>query len=187
MADKKQTRERIALGVLLAVAILVWFFYARSNAAVSGYSSGSGPYTPINAQDFGVVLIGLEKAQSTEYKSNGRNIFVAGAVPVETAAAGLAKPVNPPFHISGPHPDPPPTPPTLPPSMKFYGYGTEPAHGDRCAFLLEGEDLHIFKEGDSFAGHLRITKIGNDRLEFEDTNTGLHGSATLEMPAPAAS
>ena len=185
MADKKQTREKIFLGVLVVIALIVWFVYARPNAAVNDSSSASGAYTPINAQDFGVVLIGLEKAQSTEYKSSGRNIFVANAVPTNDAAAAVKTTKT--FHSKGPSPDPPPAPPTLPPSMKFYGYGTEPAHGDRCAFLLEGEDLHIFKEGDSFAGHLRITKIGNDRLEFEDTNTGLHGSATLEMPAPAAS
>ena len=187
MADKKQTRERIILGVLVVIALIVWYVYPRPNGAVNGSSSASGAYTPINAQDFGVVLIGLEKAQSTEYKSSGRNIFVANAVPTNAAAAGSTKPEKPPYTPIGPMRDPPPLPPTLPPSMKFYGYGTEPAHGDRCAFLLEGEDLHIFKEGDSFAGHLRITKIGNDRLEFEDTNTGLHGSATLEMPAPAAS
>ena len=185
MADKKQTRERIVLGVLVVIALIVWYVYARPNAAVNGSSSASGAYTPINAQDFGVVLIGLEKAQSTEYKSSGRNIFVANSVPTNAAAAAVKTTKL--FHSKGPSPDTPPAPPTLPPSMKFYGYGTEPAHGDRCAFLLEGEDLHIFKEGDSFAGHLRITKIGNDRLEFEDTNTGLHGSATLEMPAPAAS
>jgi hypothetical protein len=185
MADKKQARERIILGVLVVIALIVWFVYARPNAAVNGSSSGSGAYTPINAQDFGVVLIGLEKAQSTEYKSSGRNIFVANSVPTNAAAAAVKTTKT--FHYTGPDPDLPPAPPTLPPSMKFYGYGTEPAHGDRCAFLLEGDDLHIFKEGDSFAGHLRITKIGNDRLEFEDTNTGLHGSATLEMPAPAAS
>jgi hypothetical protein len=186
MADKKQTRKRIILGVLVVIALIVWFVYARPNAAVNGSSSASGAYTPINAQDFGVVLMGLEKAQSTEYKSSGRNIFVANSVPTNAAAAAAVKKTES-FYSKGPRPDPPPAPPTLPPSMKFYGYGTEPAHGDRCAFLLEGEDLHIFKEGDSFAGHLRITKIGNDRLEFEDTNTGLHGSATLEMPAPAAS
>jgi hypothetical protein len=185
MADKKQTRERIVLGVLVVIALIVWYVYARPNAAVNGSSSASGAYTPINAQDFGVVLLGLEKAQSTEYKSSGRNIFIANSVPTNAAAVAVKKTKL--FQSKGPKEDPPPAPPTLPPSMKFYGYGTEPAHGDRCAFLLEGEDLHIFKEGDSFAGHLRITKIGNDRLEFEDTNTGLHGSATLEMPAPAAS
>ena len=186
MADKKQTRERIALGVLVVIALIVWLVYGRSGAAVNGSSSASGVYTPINAQDIGVVIEKLEKAQATEYKSNGRNIFVAGAVPVDTPT-GPAAPIKPPHKSIGPTLPVPPSPPTLPPSMKFYGYGTEPAHGDRCAFLLEGEDLHIFKEGDSFAGHLRITKIGNDRLEFQDTNTGLTGSATLEMPAPAAS
>lgn len=185
MPDKKQSRERILLAVLAVVALIVWFAYARSGTAVNGSASASGAYIPINAHDFGVVLEKLEKAQSTEYKSNGRNIFVAGAVAV--AAAGPAAPIKPLHKTVGPSPPVPPSPPTLPPSMKFYGYGTEPAHGDRCAFLLEGEDLHIFKEGDSFAGHLRITKIGNDRLEFQDTNTGLIGSAMLEMPAPAAS
>ena len=53
MADKKQARERIILGVLVVIALIVWFVYARPNAAVNGSSYASGAYTPINAQDFG--------------------------------------------------------------------------------------------------------------------------------------
>ena len=66
--------------------------------------------------------------------------------------------------------------------MKFFGYGTLPSGGYRQAFLLDGDEVRIVSEGDTIQNHIRIVHIGNDRIEFEDTNTGLRNSAVLEMP-----
>jgi len=46
--------------------------------------------------------------------------------------------------------------------------------------------VKIVIEGEIVQNHIRITHIGNDRIDFEDTNTGQHGSNPLEA-APAAS
>ena len=82
-------------------------------------------------------------------------------------------------------PPPPPPPAQLP--MIFFGYGMLPAGGPRQAFLKEesGDEVHIVSEGDVLLNHIRIVRIGNERLDFEDINTGQKGSKALEA-APVA-
>ena len=82
---------------------------------------------------------------------------------------------------------PPPPPPPAQLSWKFFGYGNLPSGGPRQAFLLDGEEVRIVEEGETVLNHIRITRIGNDKIEFEDTNTHQTGSNQLETPpAPAA-
>jgi hypothetical protein len=102
------------------------------------------------------------------------------AVPV---AQGAVQAVKPSRAKVGPMPPPPPPPATLP--MKFFGYGSLPSNGPRLAFLLDGEEVRIVQEGETVLSHIRITHIGNDRIEFVDTLTGQHGSNSLEAN-PAA-
>jgi hypothetical protein len=182
MARTKQQKELIALGVLLVIAASLWYgYFGRSAKPSSGISAGGG-YTQINAQDYVVLLKGLEKAQNTEYKSSGRNIFVIGPMPVEQTKQG---PVAVAFRNVGPTLPPLPPAPVLP--FVFFGYGMVPSGGPREAFLKEenGDDVFIVSEGDVMLNHFRILHIGNERLEFEDTTTGLKGSKNLEGP-PAA-
>ena len=179
MAQTKQLKERILLAVLLVVGASVWYVYFGRNKTTTGALSAFGSYSPINAEDYGVVFERLKSAQETEYKPSGRNIFVAGPPPstkVETAAV----PVEQPYMPTGPQLPPPPPAPTL--SMKFFGYGTTQTNGPRRAFLLDGDEVHIVEEGDTILNHIRITHIGNDRIEYEDINTGMKNSSTLEMP-----
>jgi hypothetical protein len=177
MAQTKQKKEIIALVGLLFVAALVWYgFFGKGRAGAAG---GIKAYVPINAEDYGKPFKDLEVTRTTDYKASGRNIFIAG--PIATAAAPA--PVKPPYQTSGPHPPPEPPPPVL--GMKFFGLGTFPSNGPRRAFLQDGDDVKIVGEGDTVQNHLRITHIGNDRIEYEDINTGKKNSTNLEMP-PAA-
>jgi len=183
MAQTKQQKELIVLGVLVLIAGAIWFgYYGRTAKPKSGLAA-NGQYTEINAQDYGRFIVDLDKTQETEYKSSGRNIFVIGPMPVEQAKQG---PVKEPFRNVGPQPPPPPPPAQLP--MVFFGYGMLPAGGPRQAFLKDenGDDVHIVSEGDLLMNHIRILHIGNERLDFEDINTGQKGSKTLEVPAPPA-
>lgn len=184
MAQTKQRKELIVLVALVLVAALIWLYYGREIKPNSGIAA-SGQYTPINAQDYVVILNGLEKAQKTEYKASGRNIFVIGPMPVEKQVQ--AGPVKPPFINKGPMPPPPPPPAQL--AMTFFGYGMLPAGGPRQAFLKEenGDEVHIVSEGDLLLNHIKILHIGNERLDFEDINTGQKGSKTLEIPSTPAS
>jgi hypothetical protein len=184
MAQTRQQKELIVLIALVLVAGLIWLYYGREIKPNSGITAG-GQYTPINAQDYVVILNDLKKAQQTEYKATGRNIFVIGPMPVQQAAN--TAPVKPPFQNQGPQPPPPPPPAQL--AMTFFGYGMLPAGGPRQAFLKEenGDEVHIVSEGDLLLNHIRILHIGNERLDFEDINTGQKGSKTLEIPSTPAS
>jgi len=183
MADTKQRNQRITLAVLVVIAAMVWYFgFGRSGVGNTTLSAAQN-YQPINAQDYGVVFMQLGRTQTTEYKSNGRNIFTMMAVPVVTQGA----PVKEAHRNIGPPLPPPPPPATLP--MKFFGYGSLPANGPRLAFLLDGEEVRIVEEGETVLNHIRITHIGNERIEFVDTLTGQHGSNNLEanpVASPAA-
>jgi hypothetical protein len=91
--------------------------------------------------------------------------------------------VKPPFQPAGPQLPPPPPKPVLP--WKFFGYGTLPTNGPRRAFFLDGDEVHIVGEGDTVLNTIRITHIGNDRIEYEDINTGMKNSSAMEMAPPA--
>jgi hypothetical protein len=183
MAQTKQQKERLLLVALVLVAIFVWYFYFGKGPASTGSNTGIGSYQPIDAQDYSVIFKDLGDSQSTVYKSSGRNIFVAGPTPVQQAAA-VAKTAAPPRPPIGPMKPPEPPPPVL--SMKFFGYGSLPVNGPKRAFLQDGEEIHIVQEGDTLQNHIRITHIGNDKIEYEDTLTGKKNSNNLELPQQAA-
>ena len=186
MAQTKQQKQLIILAVLLAAAGGLWYAYGHQGQ-VMGPGPGKQTHTRnINAIDFGKVILGLEKAQNTEYKSAGRNIFVLGPMPVETANGPQVRPKEP-YINKGPMPPPPPQPATLPPGWIFYGYGVVPAGKQRLAFFKEpdNDSPHIVSEGELLQNHIRILHIGNDRVDFEDINTGQKGSKTLEAPPSA--
>jgi hypothetical protein len=186
MADQKQTRQMYILATLLVVALLVWYFEFATQPVATGFSLDNKTYTPINAQDFGGVLDRLDKAQSTEYKSTGRNIFVMGALPtpvVDNAPKVALKSVRP---LVGPQLPPPPPKPVL--AWKFFGYGNLPSGGPRQAFLLDGEDVRIVGEGETVQNTIRILRIGNESIEYEDVNTHQRNSNPIEATStnPAA-
>jgi hypothetical protein len=178
MADQKQTRQILILATLLVAAVLVWYFQFATRTTATGFSIDSKTYTPINAQDFGGVLDKLDKAQSTEYKSTGRNIFVMGAVAAPAAEEGPKAPLKPSHINQGPPLPPPPPKPVL--SWKFFGYGNLPSGGPRQAFLLDGEDVRIVGEGETVQNSIRILRIGNESIEYEDVNTHQKNSNPIE-------
>ena len=182
MAQTKQQKEIIALVALVVVAALIWLLYGKRETNTSVQASHA-QYVPIDAVDYGKVFFGLTDAQNTEYKASGRNIFIAGPPPPDPNVAKAAEPGPPPFQPTGPTLPPPPPPPPL--NMKFFGVGTLPSSGPKRAFLLDGEEVHIVSEGDTLPGNIRITHIGNDRIEFEDTVTGMKNSKAIEIPPPA--
>jgi hypothetical protein len=182
MARSKQQNELIALVALIIVAAAVWYFGFGHHSVASVFSS-SGKYQPIDAVDYKTIFDSLSAAQSTEYKPSGRNIFIAGPAPAAPTQAADAKPAKPTFQPVGPMLPPPPPKPQL--SMKFFGYGTLPTTGPRRAFLLDGEEVRIVSEGDTVQSTIRITHIGNDRIEYEDINTGMKNSSPLEQPPSA--
>lgn len=182
MAQAKEKREGIVLGVLVVVMLLVWYAYFGRKPATSNGLSATGEYTPINAEDYSVIFKEMGEAQSTVYKPSGRNIFIEGPAPVSTQTPTTQAAVKKVETRLYPTVNKPPEPPPPVLTMKFFGYGTLPSNGPRRAFLLDGDDVHIVEEGDTILNHIRITHIGNDRIEYEDTITGKKNSTNLEMP-----
>jgi hypothetical protein len=185
MALTKQRKQLLLLAALVALAALVWYAnFDRAKGAPGEVAFRADSYTPINAQDFSIIFKQRGDAQKTVYKPSGRNPFVASAIPVVAPATAAPKRAGKTFLDYTVRPEVI-VPPQLP--WKFFGYGNLPSNGGREAFLLEGEDVHIVGEGEVVLNHIRIVHIGNEKIEYEDTNTGARNSNQLEaVPGPTA-
>ncbi|MGB2592599.1 MAG: hypothetical protein WBG02_02860 [Candidatus Acidiferrum sp.] len=181
----KRNQQIIAFVALTAVALLVWSFEwnkhtpaMRSAASIENYKVLAVANPQIHWQE-------LERAQKTEYKSNGRNPFsvIAPPTPKEVQdakkKAAETKPAAPPPQA--------PTVAVLPANLKYFGYGTVPSGSPRRAFLTDGDDIYIVTEGDTLLGRYRILKVGNTNLEFQEISSGLHGTTPLEEPPASPS
>lgn len=60
----------------------------------------------------------------------------------------------------------------------FWVWQAEPG-ASRRAFLADGEAVYIVAEGDIVLGRYSIVKINHTTLEFEETSSGRHGTASL--------
>jgi hypothetical protein len=180
----KQQRLVIVLVVLLVVAGLVWFSYFKtdSSALTSNASASTQDPPPLYVDNPRLRLEEIPIARNTEYKSGGRNIFVAQAAAPVVVAHSQPKPKPLPYGPQQPIDPPPPPPPVLP--YKFYGYGTVPNGTGRRAFLTDSEGLvYVVPEGEVLLNRFRIIKVGNASLEFEEISTGRRGTAPLEEQA----
>jgi hypothetical protein len=184
----KQKRQLAALIALLIVAAGVWGWYLRRDqlGTPAETVSAAPHYQLLAVENPHIRMEEIEKARKTEYKSTGRNIFSAVALPPPVSHPGSADPpkivVNTPCGVYGPCPEPPPPPLTLPPNIKFFGYGTGPNAASRRAFFHDtnGDDVYIVNEGQIFLNRFRILKIGNASIEFEEISSGRKGTAPLE-------
>jgi hypothetical protein len=181
----KQQRLVIVLVVLLVVAGLVWFSYFKndSSALTANASAATQDPPPLYIENPQLHTDRIPAARKTEYKSGGRNIFVAQAAAPAVVAQSQQKPKPLKYGPEPPVPDPPPPPLTLPANMKFYGYGTVPNGTGRRAFLTDGEEVFVVPEGGVLLNRFRIIKVGNASLEFEEVSTGRRGTAPLEEQA----
>lgn len=72
--------------------------------------------------------------------------------PVDPAKVDPAKPAAPPI------------------PMKFYGYVNPRGDAQKRAFFMEGEEIHIVREGDIVKRRYKIVRIGVNSAVVEDTN-----------------
>ncbi|MBI4461077.1 MAG: hypothetical protein HY648_13600 [Acidobacteria bacterium] len=103
----------------------------------------------------------LEKSRQVKYQGASRNIFQMYTPPAPA-------PVVPPAAPSGASAATPLAPqPAIP--LKFYGMAMQPDATEKKAFLTDGEEIFIAKEGDLVARQYRIVRIGMNSVELEDT------------------
>jgi hypothetical protein len=107
----------------------------------------------------------LEAARNVEYRGSPRNIFQVYTPPPPPPPP--APPTPPPGASAGSQPSGPPPPPPI--SLKFYGTAQQSGGEPRKAFLLEGEEIFIAKEGDVVAKDYKVIRIGAASIEMEDT------------------
>jgi hypothetical protein len=176
----KQKQQIIVLVVLVVVAALIWGFELHSRTPAAQTASFIQDYKPLGEDNPRIRKEEMERAQKTEYKSNGRNPFsmIAPPTPDEVRIANANKPQAVP-----PSPPPPPTRAQAPANLKFFGYGTIPTGSPRRAFITDGEDIFIVSEGDTLLGRYRILKVGNSNLEFQEISSGLPGTMPLDEQA----
>jgi hypothetical protein len=106
----------------------------------------------------------LRQSEEIKYAGNGRNIFVAGSMPIEPPRRnGTAIPGEDGTPIR-PIPPPPPPPPI---TLKFFGFANRTGEPKKV-FLSQGEDIFIAAEGDIVDRRYRVLRISPTAVEVED-------------------
>ena len=107
----------------------------------------------------------LEASRAVQYEGSSRNIFEFYSPPAPPPPVNPAPPLPPPGNASA-GTAPPPKQPAI--ALKFYGMAQRPG-GPRRAFLTDGEEIMIAREGEVVANFYKINRIGVSSLELEDT------------------
>ncbi|HTQ62455.1 MAG TPA: hypothetical protein VMI32_19670 [Candidatus Solibacter sp.] len=176
----KQKHQVMVLLALVVVALLVWSFEWRKHTPAMQTAISIQNYKFLAVDNPQIRWAELERAQKTEYKSNGRNPFSVIAPPTPQQKADEQKKIKEAKTILPPPPPPPPTTANWPQNLKYFGYGMIPMGTERRAFITDGEDVYVVNEGETLLGRYRILKVGNANLEFQEISTGLHGTTPLE-------
>jgi hypothetical protein len=123
------------------------------------------------------LLLGLlAKVQAVEPEGGSRSIFQFSAAPPPTPDGKVTQvaAIHPTRVVYGPKPPPPPPvkqpdPPPPPITLKFYGYSTPRADGQKRAFFLDGDDIFVAAEGEMIKKRYRVVQIGVNSVVMEDT------------------
>jgi len=183
MKQRRQLYLLIGL-VVVAAGIWSWYFHDEKPPIVTAdVGSAEQNYKTLNVDNPKLRTEEIDHARRGEYKNvGGRNIFSRETPPPPSKPA---KPVPAKAVPVVPLPPPPPVVAALP--AKFFGFGTVPNGTVRLAFFSNGEEVYVVPEGELLQNRFRILKIGNTTLDYEDTASGLRGTAPLEeQAAPSA-
>ena len=178
----KQQTQKIVLGVLFAVLLVVAYFaIPRNESAPDAVPAATfnDRFTPLNVDNPALRMDILKRFLALEYKGVHRNIFSASAPP----------PPAPPVAQKPPEPAQPVTPPPPPPltvDAKYFGYVSDMNGSHRKAFFAtsNNEDVIIAGEGDTFLGRFRIDRLTNTSADVEEVYSGRHTTMALEQPGP---
>ncbi|MGA8232695.1 MAG: hypothetical protein WB795_14555, partial [Candidatus Acidiferrales bacterium] len=164
---------------LVVVGGLMYLWNRNSVSGITGPSTVSAGFQPLNVQDPQLRLDMLDKIRKLEYSGAHRNIFSATPLPppaaVAEAAAAAAR------RNQGPVLPPPPPPPSVP--ATFFGFVSNPTGANRLGFFQAGDDVYVVGEGSLLLTNFRLLKIGNDTAEFEEVSTGRKASLAITQPA----
>lgn len=173
--------RRVQIYVLVSLlAAVAWLFF-RDAMSMFGGSNGAPAtvaanvkFTPLDIHEPDLRLDLLQKIHNAKYAGIQRDIF-----------SGQPLPPPAPVRPKNPHPDPvaqAPAPPPVQVPAQFFGYANRSGSNERVAFFLNGDDVLIIAEGDTFLGNFRLLHIGNNSAEVEEVSTGRQTAVPLEQP-----
>ena len=167
----EQRRQLLLLGVLVLVALVVWYTSSGDAATEAPPSTSNPAVTPQpvppaggrgaragNALPEPVRLADLEPVP--EQTAASRNPFGFGFRP-----APPPPPAPPPTPAPPPPPPPKPVVPTLPPiPVKFLGFVEDPARPGKVVALGVNGGVMVAREGDLVDGRYRLVKVGLESI-----------------------
>jgi hypothetical protein len=115
----------------------------------------------------------LDKTEKISYQGGTRNIFQFYTPPPKPVTNPIVAPPQP----AAPQTPQAPPPPTI--ALKFYGISSHPGTTDKRAFLTDGDEIFIGREGEIVAKRYKIVRIGINSLDWEDMQTHQHGQLPL--------
>jgi len=173
--NRKQVIALAVLGVI-AVALLAYEYWPSSSSTTTTTTptsamaarsatrrTSSGKLVPVVEPrlDPTLDLNLLSQSEEIKYEGNGRNIFVAGSVPIEKPKANGADQRDAGLR------QPPPIQPPPPITLKFFGFANRPGETKKV-FLVQGEDIFIAAEGDIVDRRYRVLHISPTAVDVED-------------------
>ena len=187
-------KQLIWLAVLGGIALLMLAreFWPSSSTPAATAPAASGPAKPATRRTASGKIVPvieprldptldlnlLSRSEEIKYAGNGRNIFVAGSMPIETPRKnGTAR------EEVGDVRMPPPIPPPPPITLKFFGFANRPGETKRV-FLSQGEDIFIAAEGDVVDRRYRVLHISPTAVDVEDVLNNNRQSLPLVQGSP---
>jgi hypothetical protein len=134
---------------------------ASARVSVRRTASGRVAKTAEPRLDPTLQLDLLRQSEDTKYAGMGRNIFVAGSLPIENPRK------NGTTDKQAKHYTLPSIPPPPPINLKFFGFASKPGEPKKV-FLSKGEDVFIAGEGDIVDRRYRILRISPASVDVED-------------------
>ncbi len=166
--NKVEYWAAVILGICALASVGYWIVSSQSSTtpAATRPAQTKTVASVINPLDPTLRLDLLKSSEDVKYESKGRNIFRAGAEPVE-----IPKPVQIPIGNKGPGPvvqqGPPQPPPPPPINLKFFGVASRPGEQPRI-LLSSGDSVFVAHEGDIVNRRYKIVKINPQSVEVED-------------------
>jgi len=177
--NRKQLIALAVLGAIALASMAYQFWPSSSTQAVSTAApatsttaahpvmrrNASGKLVPVAEPrlDPTLDLTLLAQSEDIKYAGNGRNIFVAGSLPVIEKLKGRGVTDRPQATVI----QAPVVPPPPPIPLKFFGFANKPGEAKRI-FLVNGEDVFIAGENDIVDRRYRVIHITNTSVEMED-------------------
>jgi hypothetical protein len=175
-AETSKTKKWAAI-VLCLVAI---FLGVRALLPAGGGGTGSAPAATSAKAVAGVSAESLDprlhldllaNSESVTYEGEGKNIFRAApeqvAIPAVKVSPLLPKGKQNQTAQNAAPAAPPPPPPPPPINLKFFGYSSKEG-GKPQAFLAQGDDVWIAREGDVVNRQYKIVHITPSAVEVQD-------------------